>query len=65
MIEKFDFETFEKYAGCWMKNMKMNWLITGHLKKENAMKIVMNAESALNYRHISEETCQFVRSILL
>ena len=44
MLKDFEFEDFLEYAQRWMKSMKMEWLISGHLTKDDAMKIVNFAE---------------------
>ena len=44
MLKEFEFKDFLEYAQRWMKSMKMEWLISGHLTKDDAMKIVNFAE---------------------
>ena len=63
MLKDFKFENFLDYGKRWMKSMKMEWLISGHLLKGDAMNIVNFAERVIDYKPISEADVNFAHSI--
>ena len=65
MLKDFKFENFLDYGKRWMKSMKMEWLISGHLTKDDAMNIVNFAEKVIDYKPISEADVNFAHSIEL
>ena len=65
MLKEFEFEDFLEYGKRWMKSMKMEWLISGHLMQKEAMNIVNFAEQTINYRPINEKDVSFIHCIEL
>ena len=46
-MEKFTLEDYNRLKKIWLKNISLNWLIQGHLTKDDALKMVHITEESL------------------
>ena len=42
----------------WLKHICMTWLIQGHLREDDALKMVSVAEAAIDFNRIEESDVQ-------
>ena len=64
-LEKLDFDQFLAYKEEWLKNINMKWFITGHLTKDDALKMVDNTETSIDFNKIDEGSVTLARCVQL
>ena len=62
---EISYEHFIKLKNDWLSNMKIEWLIMGHLTKQEAVRIVAESEIALKYKRINDEHEPIIRMLQL
>ncbi|CDW84143.1 insulin-degrading enzyme [Stylonychia lemnae] len=63
--EELDFETFVNMKNQWLRNLRIEWFVTGHITQKDAMQIVHDSEAAIKHRKITQEEIQEQRLIKL
>lgn len=53
--EELSFEKFMEMKDHWLKTLKTEWLIMGHLTEEEALKIVTESQNSLDYKPLNED----------
>lgn len=59
--EEMSYEKYIEMQKNWLKNLKLEWLIMGHLEEEEALKIVDSVEGSLKYNKIEKEDLHTTR----
>lgn len=53
--DQLDYSMFLKMKEEWLKNVRMEWLIMGHLDSNRAKEIVDAAQNSFKYKELSED----------
>jgi len=64
-LENITYEIFMELKEDWLRNLHLEWLIQGHLEKEDAIKMVKIAEESLGHNHISRDDIDRSRCVKL
>eukprot|EP00347_Sterkiella_histriomuscorum_P004511 403360183 len=59
--DQLDYKTFLDMKNQWLKNIKIEWLVMGHINQEDAVKIVKDCENSLVFNEISQEDLDYQR----
>lgn len=63
--EEFNFETFLEMKKNWLKKMRLEWLIMGHITEPEALALVEQSESLIKFKPIEKTDLYMTRLVSL